>query len=58
MVQPTGENSKLLACGCKVEDAEPYGDCLTFGPGHYEVWEGWRKARLSDSGFELADPVS
>lgn len=23
--------------------AEPYGDCLTHGPGHYERWEAWQR---------------
>ncbi|MCJ2007957.1 hypothetical protein [Methylobacterium sp. J-092] len=23
--------------------AEPYGDCLTHGPGHYEQWEAWQR---------------
>ena len=23
--------------------AEPYGDCLTHGPGHYERWEAWQQ---------------
>jgi hypothetical protein len=24
---------------------EPYGDCLTYGPGHYETWAHWRRDR-------------
>jgi hypothetical protein len=38
----------LLAEGCDLEAAEPYGDCLTFGPGHYETWEDWRRKRNQD----------
>lgn len=34
----------MLVEGCDLEAAEPYGECLTFGPGHYEVWERWRHA--------------
>jgi hypothetical protein len=26
-------------------EAEPYGDCLTFGPGHYDIRENWRRDR-------------
>jgi hypothetical protein len=32
----------LLAAECDLAEAEPYGDCLTFGPGHYEIWNKWR----------------
>jgi hypothetical protein len=35
----------LLADHCALHAAEPYGDCLTFGPGHYEVWQRWQRAR-------------
>jgi len=33
----------MLAQGCRLADAEPYGDCLTFPDGHYEVWTHWRR---------------
>ncbi len=23
----------------------PYGDCVTYGPGHYETWAHWRRDR-------------
>jgi hypothetical protein len=39
---------RLLAAGCKLADAEPYGDCLTYGDGHYETWGRWRKDRILD----------
>jgi hypothetical protein len=38
---PDGE-ARLLAAG---DQAEPYGDCLTYGPGHYETWAHWRRNR-------------
>ena len=31
--------------GCPVEQGERYGDCLTYGPGHYETWTHWRRDR-------------
>jgi len=39
---------ELLAVGCKLADAEPYGDCLTYAEGHYETWESWRTDRNLD----------
>jgi hypothetical protein len=39
---------RLLAAGCSLNEAETYGDCLTFGPGHYDVWERWRRDRILD----------
>ncbi|MGC2222609.1 MAG: hypothetical protein WA624_09690 [Methylocella sp.] len=38
MVQTTEGETRLLAAGCRLDQAEPYGDCLTYGPGHYETW--------------------
>jgi hypothetical protein len=38
----TGE-ARLLTAGCPLDQAEPYGDCLTNGPGHYETWAHWRR---------------
>ena len=32
-----------------LEAAEPYGDCLTFPDGHYQVWERWRNMRDRDA---------
>jgi hypothetical protein len=34
----------MLADGCDLAEAEPYGDCLTFGPGHSEIWNKWRRS--------------
>jgi hypothetical protein len=28
--------------------AEPYGDCLTYGLGHYETWAHWRRDKSVD----------
>ena len=33
----------MLAQICLLADAEPYGDCLTFPDGHYEIWTRWRR---------------
>jgi hypothetical protein len=44
-VQPTEGEARLLAAGCPLDQAEPYGDCLTYGPGHYETWDHWRRDR-------------
>ena len=45
VVQTTAGETHLLAAGCPLEQAEPYGDCLTYGPGHYETWAHWRRDR-------------
>jgi hypothetical protein len=44
---PKGE-ARLLAAGCPLGQVEPYGDCLTYGPGHYETWTQWRCDRTVD----------
>ena len=44
---PDGE-ARLLSAGCPLDQAEPYGDCLTYGPGHYETWAQWRRDRSVD----------
>jgi len=41
----TKAGPKLLTASCRLAEAEPYGDCLTFGPGHYQVWRNWRSSR-------------
>jgi hypothetical protein len=33
----------LLVEKCAVSSAEEYGDCMTFGPGHYEIWQRWQR---------------
>lgn len=47
-VQTSNGEAKLLAKGCALDQAEPYGDCLTYGPGHYETWTHWRRDRTID----------
>lgn len=44
IVKTAAGDERLLAAGCLLADAEPYGDCLTYGPGHYDIWEQWRMA--------------
>jgi hypothetical protein len=44
LVQIANSEVMLLAA-CPLDQAEPYGDCLTFGPGHYELWAQWRRDR-------------
>src|SRR5256885_5628004 len=44
----TESEARLLAVGCPRDQAEPYGDCLTYGPGHYETWAHWRRDRTVD----------
>jgi len=43
---------------CSLDKAEDYGNCLTFGEGHYETWEAWKEDRLrfdpSSSGLRRA----
>jgi hypothetical protein len=48
LVQTTAGETHLLAAGCPLDQAEPYGDCLTYGPGHYETWAHWRSDRTVD----------
>jgi hypothetical protein len=45
LAQTTEGKARLLAAGCPLDQAEPYGDCLTYGPGHYETWDHWRRDR-------------
>jgi hypothetical protein len=45
LAQTTEGEARLLAAGCPLDQAEPYGDCLTYGPGHYETWTPWRRDR-------------
>ena len=48
LVQTPNGEIMLLAAGCPLDQAEPYGDCLTYGPGHYETWAQWRRDRTVD----------
>ena len=47
-MQTSNGEARLLAAGCPLDQAEPYGDCLTYGPGHYETWAHWRRDRTVD----------
>jgi hypothetical protein len=47
-VQTSNGEARLVAAGCPLDQAEPYGDCLTYGPGHYETWTRWRRDRTVD----------
>jgi len=48
VVQPSDGEARLLTAGCPLDQAEPYGDCLTYGPGHYETWAQWRRDKTID----------
>jgi hypothetical protein len=40
-----------------VEEAEPYGDCVTHAGGHFERWESWQTmggTKLAKLGFPTA----
>jgi hypothetical protein len=47
-VQMSNGGARLLAAGCPLDQAEPYGDCLTYGPGHYKTWAHWPRDRTVD----------
>ena len=47
-MQTSNGEARLLTAGCPLDQAEPYGDCLTYGPGHYETWAHWRRDRTVD----------
>ena len=49
VVEPRPGEARLLTAGCSLAAAEPYGDCLTYADGHYEVWERWRKTNDPDA---------
>jgi hypothetical protein len=49
-----GDGERLLAASSTLNNAEPYGDCLTFGPGHHEIWQGWRRSRELDAAARAA----
>lgn len=36
----------LLRQTVSLKEAEDYGDCLTFGEGHYETWLAWQSGLL------------
>jgi hypothetical protein len=42
VVEPMRGKPRLLTAGCSHEAGGSYGDCLSFEPGHYNVWTKWR----------------
>jgi len=48
LVQTPDGKARLLTAGCPLDQAEPYGDCLTYSAGHYETWAQWRRDRTVD----------
>ena len=46
VAQTTDGGARLLTAGCPLDQAEPYGDCLTYG--HHETWAHWRRDRTVD----------
>jgi hypothetical protein len=47
-------NDVLVIDRSTLDEAEPYGDCLTHAAGHYERWQEWQAlgmARLAAHGF-------
>jgi hypothetical protein len=48
MVQTPNGEVNLLTASCPLDQAEPYGDCLTYSPGHYETWAHWRRDKTVD----------
>ena len=49
VVERRPRESRLLTAGCPLAAAEPYGDCLTFPLGHYEIWGQWRSTKNPDA---------
>jgi hypothetical protein len=37
VVEAKDGEARLLAAGCPLEQSELYGDCSTYGSGHYEI---------------------
>ena|ERR1700731_800210 len=48
-MQTSKGEARLLAAGCPLDQAEPYGDCLTYSPGHYKTWAQWRRDKTVDT---------
>ena len=58
VVQTSNGEPSLLAAGCPIDQAESYGDCLTYGPGHYETWAQWRRDRTVSRPARSVSPVT
>ena len=48
LAQTSNGQARLLTAGCPLDEAEAYGDCLTYSPGHYKTWAQWRRDRTLD----------
>nr|WP_245216051.1 hypothetical protein [Pararoseomonas baculiformis] len=46
LLRDGGGPCEVVTRGCPLAVAEEYGDCLTFGEGHYDTWEAWRDGSL------------
>jgi hypothetical protein len=57
LVQTTDSKARLLTAGCPLDQAEPYGGCLTYGAGHYETWAQWRRDRTVDPALRALDDM-
>jgi hypothetical protein len=47
-------NGVIVIDRSTLDEAEPYGDCITHAAGHYERWQEWQElgmARLADIGY-------
>jgi hypothetical protein len=58
LMQTTEGETRLLTAGCPLGQAEPYGDCLTYGSGHYETWAHWRRDRTVDPALRAVERSS
>jgi hypothetical protein len=47
----SNEETRLLTAGYPLDQAEVYGDFLTYGPGHYETWTHWHRDKTIDPVF-------
>jgi hypothetical protein len=47
-------NGVLVIDRSTLDEAEPYGECITHAAGHYECWQEWQElggARLAAKGY-------
>ena len=48
LVQMSNGETRLLTAGFPLDQAEAYGDFLTYGSGPYETWAQWRREKTVD----------
>ncbi len=48
VVDSSAGKTRLISSTCRLDAAETYGDFQVYGPGHYEIWEKWRKKTNPD----------